>query len=227
MRVIGAGFGRTGTLSLKTALERLGLGPCHHMMEVLERPAQIRPWLAVARGGTVDWDDLLGGYGSCVDWPAAAYWRELAEYYPEAKVLLSVRDARSWLASLEATILKQRARGRSLPGRVMTRISALLGTDLAAFVEMTELTVDQRVFGGGMRDPERALKVFQAHIEEVTATIPADRLLVYQVGQGWEPLCAFLEVPVPADPFPQVNDTANFQTHSRSRFGSLMLHRGG
>lgn len=225
MRVIGAGFGRTGTLSLKTALERLGFGPCYHMTEVFKNPGQIHDWLAIAQGRPVGWDALMGGYRSCVDWPAAAYWRELAEHYPEAKVLLTVRDPQRWLASMNATILKQRGRGGTLMGKTMLRLSSLLGTDFAAFTKMSGLTVDRRVFGGRMSDPEHALKTFQAHIEEVTAAIPPERLLVFEVRQGWEPLCEFLEVPVPDEPFPRVNDADDFQKHARSRFGPLLLRR--
>ncbi|MEU8269278.1 sulfotransferase family protein [Sphaerisporangium sp. NPDC049002] len=225
MRVIGAGFGRTGTLSLKTALERLGFGPCHHMTEVFTNPGQIHRWLAIAQGQRADWDALMGGYGSCVDWPAAAYWRELAEHYPEAKVVLTVRDPRRWLDSMNATILKQRGRSGTLVGKTMLRVSSLLGTDFAAFGEMSRLTVDRRVFGGRMGDPEHAMKTFQAHIEEVRAAIPPERLLVFEVRQGWEPLCAFLEVPVPAEPFPRVNDAGDFEKHARSRLLPMLLRR--
>ncbi|WP_214411804.1 sulfotransferase family protein [Sphaerisporangium fuscum] len=227
MRVIGAGFGRTGTLSSKTALEMLGFGPCHHMTEVIERPGQIRRWLEIARGRPVNWDDVLGGYDSCVDWPAAAYWRELADAYPEAKVLLTVRDPERWYASMEATILQQRRRGSTAGGRLMRGISSLLGTDFAAFTTMASLTVDQRVFDGRLDDREHALKIFTAHIAEVKAAIPPERLLVYEVAQGWEPLCEFLEVPVPAVSFPRVNDTADFRSRARDRFAPLLLRRSG
>lgn len=225
MRVIGAGFGRTGTLSLKTALERLGFGPCHHMTEVMERPEQIRRWIALGEGRPVDWDDLLGGYDSCVDWPSAAYWRELSEHYPEAKVVLTVRDPERWLASMQATILKQRGRGGGFRGRAMYRLSALLGTDFAAFVKMTGLTVGGRSFGGGGYDPEHLLKSFRAHTNEVTAVIPPERLLVYEVRQGWEPLCGFLGVPVPDEPFPRINDTADFAKNARARIVPMLLRR--
>jgi hypothetical protein len=225
MRVIGAGFGRTGTLSLKTALIRLGFGPCHHMTEVMEHPAQIRRWLALAEGRPVSWDDLLGGYDSCVDWPAAAYWRELAGHHPEAKVVLTVRDPQRWLESMKATILKQRGRGTTLPGQVMVRLSSLFGTDFAAFTTMTRMVVDQRVFDGRLGDADHMLKTFRSHIDEVKATIPPERLLVFEPAQGWEPLCAFLGVPVPGEPFPRVNDAADFQSHARARFGPMLLRR--
>ena len=106
LSVIGAGFGRTGTESMKLALEALGLGPCHHMKEGLPNPEQISLWRAVARGEPADWDQIFEGYRSAVDWPAAHYWRELAAHYPDAKVVLTVRSPESWYASMENTILK-------------------------------------------------------------------------------------------------------------------------
>ncbi|GAA3158937.1 sulfotransferase family protein [Planomonospora alba] len=227
MRVIGAGFGRTGTLSLKTALERLGFGPCHHMTEVIERPGQIRRWLALAEGRPVPWDDLLGGYRSCVDWPSAAYWRELAAHHPEAKVVLTVRDPERWLASMEATILRRVRRGGALPGRLLSGVASLLGTDLAAFTRMTRLTVGERVFGGRTDDREHLLRVFRAHVEEVVAEIPAERLLVFEAAQGWRPLCGFLGVPVPDEPFPRVNAAADFDRNARARVGPLLWRRSG
>ncbi|MER5648726.1 sulfotransferase family protein [Streptosporangium sp. NPDC002524] len=227
MRVIGAGFGRTGTLSLKTALERLGYGPCHHMKEVIERPEQIRRWLALAEGRPVSWDELLEGYHSCVDWPSAAYWRELAEHFPEAKVVLTVRDPRRWLDSMNATVLEQRRRGHGLRGRAVRGLSSVLGTDFAAFVKMTRLTVDERVFHGHCEDSASLLRAFQAHIDDVVAAIPPGRLLRFEVGQGWEPLCGFLGVAVPEGPFPRVNDSADFDRNARANIGAMLLRRSG
>ncbi|MGW4642872.1 sulfotransferase family protein [Sphaerisporangium sp. NPDC004334] len=225
MRVIGAGFGRTGTLTLKTALERLGFGPCHHMTEVIGDSRQVRRWLAVSRGETPDWDSVFAGYRSCVDWPAAAYWRELAAHYPEAKIVLTVRDPARWLDSMRATILKQRERGTALPARMMMLFSSMLGTDLAAFMEMTRRIVTEREFGGRADDSEYLTQRFEEHVAEVKAAIPPERLLVFEVRQGWEPLCGFLGVPVPDEPFPRVNDTADFQARTRSRLTPLLLRR--
>ncbi len=220
MRVIGAGFGRTGTLSLKQALERLGFGPCHHMMEVIDTPGQIHQWLALAKGRPVSFDDLLAGYESCVDWPAAAYWRELADHYPDAKVILTVRDPEAWLASMQATILKMRR--RSPLTAVRDALLALTRSDLAAMVKMGRLTVDKRVFGGRINDPDRALRTFTEHIDEVKAAIAPERLLVFDVRQGWEPLCEFLAVPVPDEPFPRGNDAAAFAEHNRTKVAPLL-----
>jgi hypothetical protein len=199
--VIGAGFGRTGTLSLKGALEQLGFGPCHHMAEVFAHPEQIPLWQRAVSGADVDWDKLLAGYQATVDWPSAYFWRELAETYPEAKVLLSIRDAESWYASFSSTILKLIAAKESVT------IPAIREA-----LEMGAPLVSTKVFSDRADDPEHAKAVFRAHEEEVRRTIPADRLLVFDVRQGWEPLCAFLEVPVPDGPFPRLNDAEQFKT---------------
>ena len=210
---------------MKSALERLGFGPCHHMMEVVQRPGQVRCWLDLAEGRPVSWESLLPGYASCVDWPAASYWRELAEHYPRAKVILTVRDPERWLASMNATIFKQTSRGATWSGRALHRISATLDTDFAAMTKMTSLIIGQRVFDGRMGDAEHALRTFAEHVAEVKAVIPAERLLVFQVSQGREPLCDFLGVPVPDEPFPQVNDAEMFARAARSVAGTLLFRR--
>jgi hypothetical protein len=228
MRVIGNGFGRTGTLSLKLALERLGFGPCHHMVEVFRHPEQIRPWLAAAgpRRRPGDWDELLAGYRSCVGGPASTYWRELAEYYPKAKFVLTVRDPEQWLASMRRTLFMQRRRIDSLPGRVALALSTLLRTDLAAFVRMVDTTLDARTFKSpAERERERAIELFKAYADEVVTAIPAERLLVFDVGTGWGPLCAFLDVPVPDEPFPRVNGRSEFTRSGRGRPAPLLLRR--
>jgi hypothetical protein len=209
---------------MKTALERLGYGPCHHMTEVLQNPAHIYRWLDLAEGRPITWDTLMAGYASCVDWPAAAYWRELADHYPNAKVILTVRDPERWLASMNATIFKQRARARTWQARAATRISTLLNTDFAAFTRMARLVMTDRVFGDPVPDAETAVKIFTKHVEEVKAAIPPDRLLVFEVAQGWGPLCDFLGVPVPDEPFPRTNDTAAFEQRARGA-GRLLFRR--
>ncbi|GAA1576148.1 sulfotransferase family protein [Actinomadura kijaniata] len=222
MDVIGAGYGRTGTLSLKAALERLGFGPCHHMSEML-RPGQLDAWRAKTRGEPVAWETLFSGYRSCVDWPSAAYWRETAEHYPDAKVVLSVRDPKGWVASMRATILDRHSRQDSAPVRLMLGASRTLGTGVAKFVEMTSRMPEIRDFPG--LSDEELVAAFERHTREVVAAIPPERLLVFEVRQGWEPLCAFLGVPVPDEPFPRVNDTAAFNANARRMMLRLMVQR--
>jgi hypothetical protein len=193
------------------------------MTEVIDKPGQIHQWLALAKGRPVAWDDLLAGYDSCVDWPAAAYWRELAEHYPDAKVILTVRDPEAWLASMHATILKMRS--RSPLAFVREALLALTRSDLAAMVKMGRLTVDKRAFGGRMHDSEHMLRAFTEHIDEVKAAIAPERLLVFDVRQGWEPLCEFLAVPVPDEPFPRGNDPAAFAELNRTKVAPLLRRR--
>jgi len=196
LSVIGAGFGRTGTLSLKRALERLGFGPCHHMLEVLAHPAQARGWRAAARGEPVDWDALLAGYCAAVDWPACHFWRELSQHYPAAKVVLTARDADAWYESLSATIGKFADGSQRLPPNALGR-----------------LIVMERTFGGRIADPAHAKAVYRRHVEAVMAGLPADRLLVFDVANGWAPLCRFLGRPIPGEPFPRSNSREEFWQH--------------
>jgi hypothetical protein len=197
---VGAGFGRTGTLSLKTALERLGMGPCHHMYEVRQSPEQIAFWQDASLGKPLDWDQVFAGYTSQVDWPAAAYWRELSAHFPQAKVILTVRDPEAWYASIVRTILPSSERGRTDDPDPIGRA----GSEIIYRIAL------QGIFQDRLADKAHALEVFARHQREVIETIPADRLLVYNVSEGWAPLCRFLGVDVPDDPFPSGNSTAEF-----------------
>ena len=204
LSVVGAGFGRTGTLSMKLALERLGFGPCYHMMEVFQNPHFLKYWGAAARGDSVNWDEVFDGYASAVDWPVCNYYLELAEHYPEAKVLLTVRDPRSWFESAQNTIFSAPNRARML--------SAEDDDTRAMAGKIMVQTFDNRI-----DDMEHATSVFQKHIETVKRTIPEERLLVYEPGEGWERLCAFLEVSIPDEPFPKVNTSEEFRERRQRR----------
>ena len=199
LKIVGAGFGRTGTNSLKLALEQLGFGPCHHMFEVADHPEQLTYWQAAARGDLPDWDELFADYGACVDWPSARYWREIAAHYPNAKVLLSVRPVEKWIKSVHATIYPaMQDRGDQVPEETRAR------RDMAY-----EIIVEQ-TFGGRLGDADHAMAVFRAHTDEVRSVIAPERLLVYDVAEGWEPLCEFLGVAVPDGPFPRMNSAQDF-----------------
>jgi Sulfotransferase domain len=197
LQVVGAGLGRTGTKSLQTALNTLGLGPCHHMVEVFAHPESRALWIE-AGAGRPDWDVIFKDYRSMVDYPGAAFWRELAAYYPNAKVLLSVRDPDQWFDSTQATIFA--------PGGGVDQARDNPDTVMAAFF---------RSFSGTIRDNihDRAWMTayFRRHADEVRAAIPPERLLVYEAGSGWEPLCAFFGLPVPDAPYPSENNRAEFQ----------------
>ena len=198
--VIGSGFGRTGTRSLKDALEHLGFGPCHHMEEVFPSPEQIGFWQAVASRQPVDWKRVFAGYASQVDWPGAHVWRELAEAYPGAKVIHTVRSDESWWKSFSGTIGKRLRinRGMDLPAqaRVMSDV----------VMEIVGL----QTFGGGFADKSKALAAYHQRERDVRLAIPAERLLVFDVAEGWQPLCRFLGVAVPRVPFPRTNSRDDF-----------------
>jgi hypothetical protein len=205
IKVIGAGFGRTGTLSLKAALEHLGLGPCYHMLEVRKDPVRADAWYDAAQGETVDWDDVLRGYQACVDWPACHFWRPLAEHYPGAKVILTVRDEEGWWKSISNTIFRnfQSTDEVTDPDRLRAR-------------RMSRNLIVEKVFGGILDDREHALAVYRANIETVREALPAERLLVFDVAEGWGPLCEFLDLPVPGIDFPRTNNTREFHERARS-----------
>ena len=200
LKLLGAGFGRTGTSSAKAALEMLGWGPCHHMHEIRDHSYQLQFWTVAARGEPVDWDNAFDGYVSQIDWPGARYWRELADHFPEAKVLLTRRDPDEWYDSLRQTIVRSAAIGRRCDPNPHTR----------AMAEMVYQTVHQQVFNGRIEDRDYAIAVYLDHIRDVQATIASDRILIYDVKEGWEPLCAFLGVTVPSEPFPHKNTRDEF-----------------
>lgn len=198
--IIGPGFGRTGTSSLKIALEHLGFGPVHHMFEVRDNPeTQLPIWEAAAGGRLPDWDAAFAGYRAQVDWPGARYWRDLVGRYPAARVILTVREAEAWYDSMAATILPMIAGAGTHPVPLIARIGTM-GAEL----------VDRQVFGGRLADRTHAIAVFTQHIDEVRRTIAPERLLTFDVRSGWKPLCAFLGVPVPAISFPRLNSSKAF-----------------
>lgn len=217
MKVIGAGFGRTGTSSLKVALEELGFGPCYHMSEVMRRPRHIALWQAAVRGEPVDWTTLFAGFQATVDWPASAFYAQLMEIYPDAKVLLSVRDPERWYESTRNSLYRYRIR-RHAVSRLGWWIIGIYAPSLQQSTRMINALVWDKVFGGCFQDRHEAIAVFERHIQEVKERVPAERLLVYDVKEGWVPLCAFLNVAVPeGKPFPHVHDADAVRTLVRRR----------
>jgi Sulfotransferase domain len=186
--VIGAGLGGTGTLQAKAALELLGFGPCYHVADVQQHPEQAAFWRQAANGGPRDWGALFGPYESSVDFPACAVYAELMDAYPEARVVLTVRDPERAYERVRETIY-----------RLTTRADSPFPAELR---EAFDRLVWQRVFDGAFNDPAKAVEAYRRWNDEVQARVPADRLLVYDVDDGWEPLCAFLGPDVPAEPFP-------------------------
>lgn len=213
LKVIGAGFGRTGTLSLKTALEELGFAPCYHMIELFQRPNDLVYWEAAFRGEPIDWRAFLANYQATVDWPGCTYYKELMQSFPDAKVLLTVRDPEKWYESVHATIYnrtRRSANARVTPLQFIMMRNPFLAGRLRV-VRMINEVIWGKTFGDNFEDRAHAFAIFNQHIEEVKQEVPPERLLVYNVKEGWEPLCAFLGVPVPADkPFPHLNDRDSF-----------------
>ncbi len=192
LKVIGTGFGRTGTDSMREALDILGFGPCHHMHEVIAHEHQKQMWRAKVQGAPLSWEELFAGYQSCVDWPSAYYWSELVSVYPHAKVILTYRSAESWWASFEKTILA---------GLSKSTDPQSVGLAL----------IRDKVFYGKMNDKAHAMACYEANVKAIRETVPVARLLVHELGDGWVPLCAHLDVPVPAVDYPSSNNTEAFK----------------
>ena len=196
--MVGAGLGRTGTHSLQLALQQLLGGPCYHMLEVIGHPEHVPIWHAAVRGeATPNWDELFADYVATVDWPACAFWRELADAYPDAPVLLSSRPSDGWWKSANATIFEI--------GRRPLTDDPVFGPQGRMILDMFER------FTPDWREEGAAKAAFESHNAEVRATIPADRLTEWHPGDGWEPLCTMLGVDVPDEPFPHVNTTEDFR----------------
>jgi Sulfotransferase domain len=209
MRLIGAGLPRTATLSQKVALETLGLAPCYHMVNVLADLDEARLWER-ALAGEEPWDEVFEGFAATVDWPGSYFYKELIQAYPEAKVLLSVRDADAWERSMRETIWGL------FYGDMLTRdlSSARCRVDRQwnSYIEMMEEMWRRSglIEDGERTTPESMQAAMKRFNEEVEATVPADRLLVWSAADGWEPLCRFLGLPVPHTPFPHLNDSKVF-----------------
>jgi hypothetical protein len=218
MKVIGAGLPRTGTLSQKVALEILGLGPCYHMVNVLA-DLDLAPLWQRAVDGDPQWDEIFGGFEATVDWPGSFFYRELVEAYPEAKVVLSVRDGDSWALSMRETIWGV-FYGDSLIKHLSSARSHV-DPKWRAYIElMTSMWQRSGLMAGEETTGAWMSGAMDRYHEEVKRTVPSDRLLVWSVSQGWEPLCDFLEVPVPDIPFPHLNDSKEFK--DRLIDGSLL-----
>ncbi len=212
LHVIGAGFPRTGTHSLKTALNQLGLGPTYHFEEVLfERPEHIEFWRRVQKRKTYRWCEVLHEYGSAVDAPTCIYYRELMSKYPEAKIVLTIRDGSAWYKSYSDTILASAY--EPLPSRLKTLATAIVNSKLRRRLPLlvsAQKDIKTVFLPHGQNNTQAAIERFESWNQEVIDTVPKNRLLVFRVADGWEPLCNFLGMDVPDTPFPHTNATADF-----------------
>ncbi len=202
LEIIGAGFGRTGTLSLRAALDRLGLGPIHHMFEVIAAPEQSPDWVAAQQDKQI-LKRLLASYRSAVDWPSCYFWKELLELYPDAKVILSHRESKGWYKSIHSTLYQFLSNAAEGPGSDQLNMAR-------------ELVADN-TFAGRLGEEDYAIEVYERHNEMVKSTVPSERLLVFDVREGWQPLCEFLGRPVPDEPFPRTNSAEELMKNFKGK----------
>ena len=191
LSIIGAGYGRTGTMSLKLALEELGIGPCHHMEEVFANPPQVPGWQAAVAGESVDWDAVFDGYEATADWPGANFTHDLAAFYPDAKIILTMREVDSWWTSYSGTIMKYL---QILPEDLPDHIRAIC--------ELVKVMLGEH-FGAAYDDEQAAKPAYQNHVDKVSNSYEDGRVLCFDVRDGWGPLCEFLGKPVPGGDFPR------------------------
>lgn len=201
LEIIGAGYGRTGTLSTKTALEQLGFGPCHHMKEIFDSRDQLEIWRAAVRERSADWDQVFDGYRSCVDWPSTCFWKDLVAHYPDAKVVVTTRPVDGWVRSMQSTVCRLIAERHERPPSHVRDV-----------LDLADEVIAEWTFEGQLQDAPTLARVFEQRLDEVAETIAPERLLLFDVRQGWQPLCEFLDVPVPDHEFPKGNDAEEFWT---------------
>ena len=201
LKVVGAGLGRTGTMSLKQGLETLLGGPCYHMYEVFQHLDHVPMWHDAALDKPVDWDKLFAVYVAAVDWPVGAFWKEISQHYPDSIVVLSTRDPEKWWTSANETIFKS-----------ISQISE----EHKDWHEMIDAMMANR-FTPDLTDKDACIAAFNRHNEEVRRLAPKNRFLEWQAGDGWEPLCRALNLPIPDEPFPHVNTKDEFLERIRAR----------
>ena len=211
LEIIGAGFGRTGTLSLKFALEELGFDRCYHMMERPQVAHHIGSWRQAAAGKNVDWHLLFQGYKAAVDWPSCNYWREQLRAFPEAKIILTKRDPDSWYESVMNTIWPA-----SVKGRELARSNVNLDKVSQDRSSMVFEVIWDGIFEGRMSEKDFVIDKYERHNQAVIDEVPSSKLLIYEPGEGWEPLCRFLECSQPSMDYPNVNSTEEFSSRMKS-----------
>lgn len=224
LKIIGTGLGRTGTKSLKLALEQLLVGKCFHMIELLANTERIKYLKKGYKSGNYDWDALFEGYIATVDYPTSLFYEDLLVKYPNAKFIHTQRDSESWYASVRETIY----RGKPKDAKDIIRLmwNMLRSSDMrkvAPVFQFNDKLIWDGQFKGQFEDKATAIKIYEAHFERIKATIPADKLLVFKVQDGWKPLCEFLGLPIPQSPFPNTHQRNNFNQKMDKLLGDGVL----
>lgn len=212
IKIIGAGFPRTGTSSLKVGLEMLGFDECYHMKNLLINPYKLPYWNELETKGTTNYEELFEGFQAIVDIPGYLYYQTLMDQYPNAKVILSTRDFDGWYDSINSTLVK--AVYPNFDFKLMILRNAIFRPVVfksKKCVDMVKRTFFENQFEGNFSDKARAKELYYRHHETVKQTVPEDKLLIYKPGDGWEPLCTFLNVPVPEQEYPHLNKKENFR----------------
>ena len=217
LKVIGTGFGRTGTMSLKLALEELGFGNCYHMYELIQHPGDLPYFEKAKKGEAVDWDELFNGYQSAVDFPIILFYEDLIKKYPDAKIIQTTRDPESWYKSFCDTILW--AGNPSFLRKLKLGIRLPFSKHARKFLGVMKFngSMIDEIFGKETKNnKEHVISVYNQYNEKALNSIPKERSLIFDVKSGWEPLCKFLNVPVPSTPFPKVNTSEEFKTNVKN-----------
>ena len=210
LKIIGAGFGRTGTKSLQLALETLGYGKCYHMEELFRNPEGVEHWINAYNETPVNWNHLFKDYNSIVDFPGSMYYKELHTYYPDAKIILSVRDPESWYQSALKTIYAFDP-GPAIKIKLMLKMPfSSKARNLFKAIQLNDKSIWKKFFEGKFDDKNYAINKFKMHIEAVKQAIPKNQLLIFEAKDGWKPLCEFLNKPIPETPFPSSNKGEDF-----------------
>ncbi len=215
MKVIGAGYGRTGTKSLQIALEVLGFGKCYHMEELMRNPEGIKHWEDAYNNNPVDWDTLFSNYNSIVDFPGSMYYKELHTHYPDAKVILSIRDPERWYNSVKSTIYSFDPGPAIKINMLIKMLFSSTARNLFKVINFQKKAIWKKYFEGRFEDKEYAINKFNKHIEEVMSIIPNNKLLIFEAKDGWKPLCNFLEVGIPSEPYPFNNKKEDFSVWAK------------
>lgn len=215
IKIVGAGYGRTGTKSLQLALEKLGYGKCYHMEELFRNPAGITHWKNAYQGKKVDWTSLFQNYQSIVDFPGAIYYKEIANHFPDTKVILSVRDPEKWYQSVRATIFGFDP-GPAIKMKMLFKMPfSAPARNLFQVIQQSNKAIWNQYFEDKFEDKDYAIQRFKQHIEEAKRVIPKERLLIFDAKDGWQPLCDFLGKEIPSEPYPNSNKKEDFQTWAK------------